>query len=588
MRFPSLDLLAARALAVLRRFPWTLAAGAAAAAFGILATSTHGPAEDAWGRAVFVAVLGLPATIALTLTAESHRWSRGVRLLLPPLALAALALFWRGWPGLDVKYEALRYAQLAAVLHLAVAFLPFVGTALAGAAGAQLAFWQYNRRIFLGFLRAGVFSAVLFVGVAIALGALDHLFGVEVPNETYVRIWFVVAFLGNTWIFLAAVPEDLAALADDRDYPRALKVFAQYILTPLAFTYLLILLAYLVKLVLGAEWPSGWIGWLVTSVAVTGLLGFLLVHPLRSDPEEGWIRTYARWLFVGLIPAAIMLLVAFWKRILPYGLTEPRVLGVVLGLWLLGIAILFTVRPATGIRIVPVTLAALLALTLWGPLSLTRISLASQRDRLRATLAAHDAREASAALRFLVEHRAAKEIATATGRATPPVAWRSARRTWGATDSLARAIMAQAGGTYVAEYPRGEREDGFYIAAEPRTPVPVAGFAWVVEASSHDTTARAAGADTVRAAFDTTRGVARIRAGRDTFAFDLRALAARLPFDSLTFRSTLPAERLTLDTTAAGGRRARLRLEQLSGSRAHGAPRVTGWAGMVLLGPAGP
>ena len=99
-------------------------------------------------------------------------------------------------------------------------------------------------------------------------------------------------------------------------------MFAQYILTPLAFTYLIILLAYLVKIVAGAEWPSGWVGWLVASVSVTGILGFLLVHPLRGDPAEGWIRSYGRWLFVGLVPAALMLLVAFCKRIVPYGLTE--------------------------------------------------------------------------------------------------------------------------------------------------------------------------------------------------------------------------------------------------------------------------
>ncbi|HEU4700521.1 MAG TPA: DUF4153 domain-containing protein [Gemmatimonadales bacterium] len=606
MRFPSLDLLAARALAVVRRFPWTLAAGAAAATFAIVASDMHGRAADPWGRAVFVALLGLPATIALTLTAEARGWSRAARLALPALALAALALFWRSWAGPEIKHEAIRFAQLAAVLHLAVAFLPFLGTFLAG---ESLAFWQYNRRLFLGFLRAALFSAVLFVGVAIALGALDHLFGVKIESETYLRIWFVVAFLGNTWIFLAAVPEDLAALRDERDYPRALKVFSQYILTPLAFTYLVILLAYLVKLVLGAEWPSGWIGWLVTSVAVTGLLGFLLVHPLRSDPEEGWIRTYARWLFVGLVPAALMLLVAFWKRILPYGLTEPRVLGVALGLWLLAIALRFALRPATGIRVIPVTLALLLAVTLYGPLSLTRISLASQRDRFARMLAAQDAREASAALRFLVEHRAGREIASVVGPKMPAIAWDSVGRIWGRSDSVAKLIMAQTGGRYVAGYPSGVNEGWFYVEADRRAPTPVAGFAWLVRVSERDAvrpgapgkpgapeppraggpgagpdSVRIAGRDTIRVAFDTTSGVARIRAGRDTFAFDLRAAATRLDFDSLAYRSTVPAATLTLDTAATSGRRAQLRLEQLSGAQAAGTVRVRAWSGVVLVG----
>jgi hypothetical protein len=266
MRFPSLAFLAQRATQVLRRFPWTLAAGSVAAGTAIVA-STRG-ADHLWGRLAFVTALGLPVTIALTLFAEVRGWSAGVRVVALMAGVAGLALFFSVWPGIDARHEAIRYFQLSAAVHLGVAFLPFLGVA------ESIAFWQYNRRLFLGFLRAVVFSGVLFVGVAIALGALDRLFGVEIKGETYFRIWLVIALVVNTWIFLAAVPEDLQALEHDSEYPRGLKVFAQYILTPLAFTYLVILLAYLIKIVAGGEWPSGWVGWLVASVSVTGILGF--------------------------------------------------------------------------------------------------------------------------------------------------------------------------------------------------------------------------------------------------------------------------------------------------------------------------
>ena len=307
LRFPSLSHLADRAGAVARRFPWTIVAALAAAGFAIASTYGHDRPQDALVRAAFVAVLGLPATIALALLAEVRRRGETARLLWPAVGLALLVVFYLTWPGPEAKHDMIRYLQLAAVLHLAVAVLPFLGTE------ESVGFWQYNRFLFVGFLRAVVFSAVLFIGAAVALGAVDKLFGVHVPGEAYARIWFFMAFVVNTWIFLAAVPDDISALVYETNYPRPLKVFAQYVLTPLAFTYLIILLAYLVKLVTGAEWPSGWVGWLVTSVAVTGLLGFLLVHPLRGEPGEGWIRIYARWLFVGLTPAAIMLLVAFAK-----------------------------------------------------------------------------------------------------------------------------------------------------------------------------------------------------------------------------------------------------------------------------------
>jgi hypothetical protein len=577
MRFPSVDLLAARALAVLRRFPWVLLTGAIAAGAGIVG-STDGSSEEFWARVALVAALGLPATIALTLLAEERQWGTWTRALLPAAALALLGVFLAVWPGIEEKHHAIRYVQLSAALHLAVAFLPFLGTR------ESVAFWQYNRRLFLGFLRAVVFSAVLFVGLAIALGALDKLFGVDVEQETYFRIWLVVAFVVNTWIFLAAVPRGLGALEHDAEYPRGLKIFAQYILTPLVFTYLIILLAYLVKIVAGAEWPSGWIGWLVTSVAVSGFLGFLLVHPLRADPEEEWIRTYARWLFIGLIPAALMLLVAFWKRILPYGITEPRMLGLLLGLWLLGIAVLFTVRPATGIRTIPVTLSLLLLLTLYGPVSATSVSLDSQSRRFARMLetAGTDPRaasEASAALRFLLDHRAADAIASAVDGELPPVQWDSLPRYGEARDSIATRIMALAGAKYVPQYQRLGDEGQFHIGAENSGATRVTGYDWLVSVSS-GAGPRMAGMDSVRTLLDSTSGVVRIAIGADTFAFDLVPFIARIA-DSIPFQRAMPSDRLWLSERSGSGRAA-LRIDGVSGRRVDGVVRIDHWNGTLI------
>jgi hypothetical protein len=576
MRFPSIAILVEHAVGVLRRFPWTLMAGVVAAAAGLAASS--GGAKDEWIRLTFVAALGLPLTFALALLSEARGWGPGRRAGGQLAGIAVLVAFFLGWRGIDVTHEAIRYFQLSATLHLTVAFLPFLGAA------ESLAFWQYNRRLLLGFLRAVVFSAVLFVGTVIALAALDQLFGVHVAPETYFRIWLVCAFVVNTWIFLAAVPPDLAALAHDVEYPRALKVFAQYVLTPLAFTYLVLLLAYLVKIVAGGEWPSGWIGWLVASVSVTGLLGFLLVHPLRADPGEGWIRTYGRWLFVGLIPSALMFLVAFWKRIVPYGLTEPRVLGLALGCWLLAIALLFTVRPGASIRVIPISLAGVLALTLYGPVSLTSLSIASQGRRLARLLRAEhptnaEAREASAALRFLIDHHAGDEMAARIGRPLPPITWKSLNRYGSARDSLGRQILALRGVEYVPV--GGPPGSGGWFEISNNEPLPVAGFDWVLPVSWGDTTTRVAGPDSVAVVSIGGGSLVRLRVGADTLAFDLRPLvlgaAGSMPASGRASR------RLRVEAET-GARRGVLSLNQLNGTRSGDSVLVTYWNGWALLG----
>ncbi|MES2304026.1 MAG: DUF4153 domain-containing protein [Gemmatimonadota bacterium] len=576
MRFPSIDILAARAVAVLQRFPWTLAAGAVTAVAAILASRHQTDASVL--RVGFVAGLALPLTIALTLTSEVRRWTPVVRTGSLLAGVAVLVLFYLDWQGLNERGDGVRYLQFSAALHLAVAFLPFV------AIHQRVAFWQYNRRLFLGFLKSAIFSAVIFVGVAIALGALDKLFGVHIDGDLYLDIWFVTCFVVNSWIFLSTIPDNLESLADDHEYPKALKVFAQYILTPLAFVYLLILLAYLVKIVAGAEWPNGWIGWLVASVSVTGILGYLLVEPLRSSEHEGWIRIYARWFFLGLIPAALMLLAAFWKRIEPYGLTEPRTLGMLLGIWLLGTAILFSLRPGSSIKLIPMTLSFLLLVTLFGPVSVTRLSIQSQGRRFVAMLADTDSvrgqAEASAALRFLIDRRAEGEIADRIGKPFPSVDWTRINRDGPERDTLGMKLMALAGAAYVEQGRSRINRNEFNFSYDDGQATAVEGFRWLATVNAYDTTRHVVGPDTVQA-LRASNGIVNVAVGHDTLHFDLHPLFA-IYRDSLIIGRGVPASALRI--LADSGRRAgALLLRSVDGKRAADSLILSHWDGRLLF-----
>ena len=578
MRLPSVVRLAEQSRDVLQRFPWTMLAATAAAAAAIVATTKS--ADEEWARIAMVAALGLPLSVALTLLAEERHWSRALSTGLNLAGIGLLVLFYFAWPGSDRKHETIRYFQLSAGFHLLVAFLPLARQRETGA------FWQYNRRLFLGFLRAYVFSQVLFIGLAIALGSLDKLFGVDVPGELYSRTGLIIALIVNTALFLGAVPLGLRELAADTEYPRVLKLFSQYILTPLVFVYLLILLAYLVKIVAQGEWPSGWIGWLVTSVAIAGLLGFLLVHPLRDDPAEPWIRTYSRWLFVGLIPAAVMLLVAFWKRIIPYGLTELRLLGILLGIWLLVIAVAYTVRQRAGIRLIPLTLAILLLATVYGPTSVTRLSVASQGSRLKALISEARSgrpndREASAALRFLLDHGAQRQIAAAIPGELPATDWGRIPDHRSERDSTARLIMAAAGMRYLSEH-SFSRSGSVYFSARRDSAVPIEGYQWSFPVSAHDSRVILAGADSVRVVFDTL-GFAWVIAGRDSVTFDLRPLARDIAADSTLVPYEVAPARMRL-RSAAGSLRAMLALETMNGQWVGDSVRIQSWQGALFLG----
>lgn len=592
MRFPSIDALYQRARAVLLRFPWPIVAGVVAATAAIIGSDSHNSIrEEFWARLCLVALMAIPLTFAISLLAEWRRWAGILRTSVLAAAIVALYWFFWTWPGPEQKHLVLRYLQLSAAIHLAAAFLPFWGRA------ESPAFWQYNRKLFEGFLRAVLFSGVLFLGLAIALGALDKLFGVDLEGETYIRLWFVCAFVINTWIFLAAVPEDLDEQEAWENYPKPLKVFTQYILTPLVAVYLVILTAYLVKIVITGTWPSGWIGYLVSSVAAVGILGFLLVHPLRSRQDEAWIRTFSRWLFVGLIPAAGMFLLALWKRVDPYGLTELRFLGLLLGAWLLGIALLYTVRRETGIRIIPVSLAIILLLTAFGPLGSTAMSVRSQANRIReiirsngigvvesaaggpATVNDDDRREMSEALRFLLERNALGSVRGIFGdNAGIPADFDP--NEYGEVDSTASAVMRSFGVEYMARY-YYEQADYFSVEREVDGETrSISGFDYVVELRGSSATRVQLGGDTLRVISDSSRMSIVLRRSADTLlVFELKPVVDTLFALEPAARDQVPLE-LTVEANQVRGM---LVLRWLSAERREGVVKVTSWRGELYL-----
>ena len=351
--------------------------------------------------------------------------------------------------------------------------------------------------LFLRFLLAGVFAAVLYFGLSIALLAVENLFGLDVDGDWYGRLWFTMAFVFHPWVFLGGVPEDLPALEARTTYPHGLKVFAQYVLAPIVTLYLVILTLYMGKILFTQEWPSGWIGWLVSSVAAAGILSLLLLHPVEEKEEDRWVQTYARGFYVALIPSIAMLLMAIWKRIEQYGVTERRYFLVALSLWLTGIAVFFILRRRGSIKVIPASLGLLTFLTIAGPWGAYAVSERSQVARLEEILTRNDMmsdgrvraaenevsfedrREISAVIRYLTETHGVAGIEPwfEGGLASiDSVSADSGPSSRAESDARTRAIVSAMGIDYVDQW-AGVTESRFYFTASSgESPLHIAGY----------------------------------------------------------------------------------------------------------------
>ncbi len=576
-----------------RRFPWTIVAAVVAAVAAFLAVEEIG-SEDLHARLLLTATLGLPLFTGLRLLVGSWRWGAGIRWGLDAVGVAGLVGFYAAWPHWPEPLQAARYFQVSAALHLFVAVAPFVGSA------EGPGFWQYNRLLFERILTAAIYASVLYAGLAIALLAVDQLFGVDVPETGYLRLGAVIAFVFTTWFFIAGLPDDARGLDAVRDYPRGLKVFTRFALLPIVAMYLLILTVYFAKVLVTWQWPSGWIGWLVSAVAVLGIFSLLLVHPAADDPRDRWVRAYARGFFVFLLPAIAMLWLAIWQRVAQYGITERRYFLIVLSIWLAGIAVYQLVTRARGIRIIPASLCAVAVLTFAGPWGAYRVSERSQVHRLAGIFERHgmlrdgrvrpaagdvvpfeDRREVAAILRYLAETHGYDAIAPWFGDSLAVIdtAGMGRRR------SAIRRAQGVARWLNVEYVESGGREGEVpfrFVTSEAVGPLPVAGY---------DVLLRVTDWRAGPAAPATGWAVRGVRPGATLVVYRDGAVVLRFAVDSLVRRlrelpgtpsDTVIADRLRLGAQGAGLEGV-LHVRTMSGRVVADSVRVLSFAGEVLV-----
>jgi hypothetical protein len=387
MKLPSISQVYEEARGTLARFPFVICSAILATAAALILADHTGPAEPTILFNIFFAgVLGIPLLLTLALVAErknlsgqSALWMQGLGILVlvgyaftipTSFAHSPLVTLWR-------------FFVLVAALHFLVSVAPYATR------GEWNGFWHYNKTLFLRLLTSLLYAHILYTGLAIALAALDNLFGVDVPGRRYAELWILTSMMFTTWFFLAGIPDNLATLESSTDYPKTLKILAQYILLPIVLLYFLILYAYLAKIVINWDWPKGWVSKLILGFSATGMFSLLLLRPLAGQTVNAWAKKAEYWFYIVLVPLIVMLFLAVWRRVGEYGITEGRYLALALGVWLLFLVAYFTLSKQKSIKIIPASLCLAAFAVSFGPWGTFAVSRTSQISRLERITTEH-------------------------------------------------------------------------------------------------------------------------------------------------------------------------------------------------------
>lgn len=387
MKLPSIEYLTHHTIFSFLRFPLTILSAVVAVVMGIYIVEYYDDLENIFPyiNIMLCSGLGIPLFFCTKVLVEKRNYTVYRSWGLYFFSATALVLLYFTLPTAELTQNTslpyIRYGIYNITIHLCVSFVPFIGS-------RQLnGFWNYNKILFIRFWTSILYSGFIYVGLTMALVALKLLFDVNIHETLYIDLYIVIIGLFNTWFFVAGIPVHFETLDTLEKYPTGLKVFTQYVLLPLLMLYLFILYGYGAKIIALWDWPKGIVSYLITCVAVLGILTVLLIYPYSKLPANGWIKKVSKGYYVVLLPLILILFIAIGMRINDYGITINRYVIVLLGVWL-SITCCYFIVGKTNIKFIPTSLAVILLLMSFGPWSMFSVSERSQSNRLKSILEA--------------------------------------------------------------------------------------------------------------------------------------------------------------------------------------------------------
>ena len=368
----------------LTKYPISILFAALAAFLLIVVTAEDGDGLEYLSPYIIGCAMGISLFFAIHTSLENKTW--------PGYAKGLVMLFGLGILWLivtDIKNQmdfatdesqAIQIFGYGLLTHLVVAFLPFIGNFKINA------FWQYNKSLFIRAFTTILYTGVLYAGISGAILAISELFDVDFSEKIYAYLWFIMALPMSVIIFTAGVPTDINELESSTDLPKGLRIFVQFILIPLVVLYLLILYAYMGKIIVQWSLPQGWVTILIMVFSVLGMLAMLLVYPYQHQKENSWVKWYTKGYYVALLPLLILQYVAIFTRIGDYGFTAPRWAVLAITVWLTWITLYNVFFKGRNIVLIPLTLFITAFLFLLGPLSHKSISISSQTAKINRLL----------------------------------------------------------------------------------------------------------------------------------------------------------------------------------------------------------
>ena len=285
--------------------------------------------------------------------------SIALTLYLPPKELFFIRL----------KYIETTYAFIYTTAFLSLFAAPFFKQK------DENGFWVFLMKNAKAAVVAIAISVVLLIAIDGLLFGFFNLFDIKVSARPFVYSAIISSCTIFPILFFSGIPSIDDCLQETPALNKFQTSTNKFLFLPVLSLYIILLYAYIAKIIIQWEMPKGMVSYLVSASMLLMLLRVTLMLPERIDPKPSFEKKLLKILPAACIPLVILMSVGIIRRISDYGISEDRYYITAINIfYYIIIAILLIDKIKCKSRFIAIVFCSMFLIVTNGPLSAINVT----------------------------------------------------------------------------------------------------------------------------------------------------------------------------------------------------------------------
>ena len=236
-------------------------------------------------------------------------------------------------------------------------------------------FWVFLMRNAKAAVVAIAISVVLLIAIDGLLFGFFNLFDIKVSARPFVYSAIISSCTIFPILFFSGIPSIDDCLQETPALNKFQTSTNKFIFLPVVSLYILLLYAYIAKIIIQWEMPKGMVSYLVSASMLLMLLRVTLMLPERINPKQSFESKLLKILPAACIPLVILMSVGIIRRISDYGISEDRYYIAAINIfYYIVIAILLIDKIKCKSRVIAIVFCSMFLIATNGPLSAINVT----------------------------------------------------------------------------------------------------------------------------------------------------------------------------------------------------------------------